>query len=573
MILAKGSAKPAEVSMTVYPATPLTVRVTRGPRRDPVVKAWIHLTSRAIVKWTDGSGEKKSGMGGAGTWLVTDADGVARAGVGKGEHELRLSCGNWKEERTLQVTSEKPVEFEFHRPWLGQRKISGRLMADGAPYASSSYVARAWEPQERQLPLAFEPVSRSDGTFEVTFDAPALSLFVVDRDQKRSGFVANITDEGRVDVAMEPMAESYSGTLLDERGKPMADRTLEIYVKTSLHQAGPPQQTDKQGRFRFTNLPCKVPLQLNIRNESDGPQYFLFDRDRMFEPREVRENDQLKPHRSDKSSTNERSYVPLATSVENTCRNVRSSGMRALVAIVGDDSQNAARTIDQLFDYDDERTSVILNYLTIRVGAAQLNREAAVVSKFGWPKPGPGEIVLVALDGNQKSIAAQRIATKNVESALGIGVDFLKKHRLPARDALTLLGAARSDAKGSGRRVWVIEGGPRCGPCFRLARWIEDHHAVIEKDFVVVKLMAGIDEHVTEALAGLPIEQGDGVPWFAFTEPDGTVLAISRGPLGNIGFPASVEEIRHFRGMLERAVRRLTSAEVDRLIESLRAGK
>ena len=85
--------------------------------------------------------------------------------------------------------------------------------------------------------------------------------------------------------------------------------------------------------------------------------------------------------------------------------------------------------------------------------------------------------------------------------------------------------------------MWVIQGGPRCGPCFRLARWIEDHHATLEKDYVVVKLMDGIDEHVTEALAGLPIKDGDGIPWFAITEPDGTVLAISRGPLGNIGFP------------------------------------
>ena len=79
--------------------------------------------------------------------------------------------------------------------------------------------------------------------------------------------------------------------------------------------------------------------------------------------------------------------------------------------------------------------------------------------------------------------------------------------------------------------MWVIQGGPRCGPCFRLARWIEDHHATLEKDYVVVKLMDGIDEHVTEAIAGLPIKDGDGVPWFAITEPDGTVLAISRGPL------------------------------------------
>ena len=63
--------------------------------------------------------------------------------------------------------------------------------------------------------------------------------------------------------------------------------------------------------------------------------------------------------------------------------------------------------------------------------------------------------------------------------------------------------------------MWVIQGGPRCGPCFRLARWIEDHHATLDKDYVIVKLMEGIDEHVTEALAGLPIKDGDGIPWFA----------------------------------------------------------
>ncbi len=209
-----------------------------------------------------------------------------------------------------------------------------------------------------------------------------------------------------------------------------------------------------------------------------------------------------------------------------------------LVALLGDDSGDAARTIDQLFDYDDERTRAVLSYLTLRVDPAQLKSEAAILTEYGWPRPAPGEIVLVALDGDQKIIAAQRIATNQVATAVGIGVDFLKQHRPPAHNALTLLAEARSDAKRSGRRVWVIQGGPRCGPCFRLARWIEDHHATLDKDYVVVKLMDGIDEHVTEAIAGLPIKDGDGIPWFAITEPDGTVLAISRGPLGNIGFPS-----------------------------------
>jgi Thioredoxin-like len=177
--------------------------------------------------------------------------------------------------------------------------------------------------------------------------------------------------------------------------------------------------------------------------------------------------------------------------------------------------------------------------------------------------------VLVALDGDQKTIAAQRIVTKNVAAAVNTGADFLKQHRPPARNATTLLAEARSEAKRSGRRVWVIQGGPRCGPCFRLARWIEGHHETLDKDYVVVKLMDGVDEHVNEAIAGLPIKDGDGIPWFAFTEPDGTILAISRGPAGNIGFPTSVEGIRHFRQMLDRTVQRMTPDEVNRLINSL----
>ena len=104
--------------------------------------------------------------------------------------------------------------------------------------------------------------------------------------------------------------------------------------------------------------------------------------------------------------------------------------------ILGD----AARTIDQLFDYDNERMRAVLSYLTLRVDPAQLKREAATVAEYGWPKPAPGEIVLVALDGDQKMIAAQRIATNKVATAVGIGVDFLKQHRPPRTQCPDLAG-------------------------------------------------------------------------------------------------------------------------------------
>jgi hypothetical protein len=101
---------------------------------------------------------------------------------------------------------------------------------------------------------------------------------------------------------------------------------------------------------------------------------------------------------------------------------------------------------------------------------------------------------------------------------------------------------------------------------------MEDHHATLEKDFVTVKVMDGIDENADDVMTELPWKRGDGIPWFAITEPDGTVLATSNSPLGNVGFPDSVEGIRHLRTMLDRTVRKLKSDEMAKLVKSLSAG-
>ncbi|SIO32579.1 hypothetical protein SAMN05444166_3800 [Singulisphaera sp. GP187] len=567
VIVGRDGWEPSEITLNVYPATPLTVRVTRGPRRDPVADAWVHLTSRGKVTWTDAQGKKRTGDSGARAWMTTDAEGLVRAGVGRGEQQLRLSSGRWSEEREVKVTSGEPAEVEFHRPWQGERLVKFRLMRDGARYEPSpTLVARAWTPQSPYLPLQFDPRARPDGTFEVAFDAGSLSLYFLDRAKQRGGFARIGLEDAPVDVIMETTA-SYGGTLLDEQGQPLADRTLKLVVKTSPYEAVAPQRTDKAGRFRFAVVPAGVPLELTIRNEGDGAKYFLFDRDRLFRPDEVRENDRVTPHRRDAPSPIAHPPIPLAERVEKLCRDAGPSGMHALVLLQGDDSQDVVTLADRLLGED--RVKAVYSYLTLRLDAGRLKAEAAVVADRGWPRPGPGEVVLVALNGDQATIAASRVAAGERDAAFGFGKDFLERHRPPVRNARALLAEARTAAKESGRRVWVVQGGPRCGPCFRLARWMADHHTTLEKDYVIVKLMEGVDDHVEEVIAKFPVKPGDGVPWFAITEPDGSLLATSESPLGNIGFPDSVEGVRHLRQMLDRSTRKLTSDELDSLMKSL----
>ena len=273
MILVNDAAKPAEIAMNVYPATPVTVRVTRGPAREPVVNAWVNLTSKGKVNWTDKTGLKISGTGaGVRTWLTTDADGVARAGVGKGEHELRLSSGDWNEERTVHVNSEKPVELEFHRAWTGEQRIAGRLVLDKACSASPTLVVSMGVVISSIPTSSIEPVVRANGVFEVVFDAESASVLFVDRDQKRSGFAERVQGAAEINVTMEPTA-TYSGTLVNDHAQPVPGFTLEMCVKTSefFRSTIWGQQTDKAGRFRFTGVPSNVALEFRNRQEIGEP--------------------------------------------------------------------------------------------------------------------------------------------------------------------------------------------------------------------------------------------------------------------------------------------------------------
>jgi len=82
---------------------------------------------------------------------------------------------------------------------------------------------------------------------------------------------------------------------------------------------------------------------------------------------------------------------PLTKRIEKMCHDAHSCRMRALVALMRDDSGNAARTIDQLFDFDDDRMKATLSYLTLRVDTAQRKSETTTLVKYGWPVPVPGD--------------------------------------------------------------------------------------------------------------------------------------------------------------------------------------
>ena len=125
-----------------------------------------------------------------------------------------------------------------------------------------------------------------------------------------------------------------------------------------------------------------------------------------------------------------------------------------------------------------------------------------------------------------------------------------------------------AEAKTTNRRVVFQTGGLRCGPCYRFARWIDEHRAELDKDFVFLKLS---DLHsnwpaVTERLEPKP---SGGIPWMAILDAGGKVLITSDGPLGNVGFPVEGLGKKHFGKMLEAGAKHSTPAQRDALLATL----
>ncbi len=150
---------------------------------------------------------------------------------------------------------------------------------------------------------------------------------------------------------------------------------------------------------------------------------------------------------------------------------------------------------------------------------------------------------------------------------------FLEKWAPEPANAGDVLNGAITRAKAVNKKVFVRVGAPWCGWCHRMDAYVTepDIDAILEKDFVVVKIDQDRMPGAKEVIAGLRSEGSGGIPWFAFLDGDGKVLVTSDAPgTGNVGFPQeATAEIPYFKSMLEQVKSTMTDADIARLGDRL----
>lgn len=149
---------------------------------------------------------------------------------------------------------------------------------------------------------------------------------------------------------------------------------------------------------------------------------------------------------------------------------------------------------------------------------------------------------------------------------------FLLKWKAPQLNAEEVLATALQEARAQNKQVFVHLGNPLCAWCRVLERFLDDHRAVFDQDYIDVAIdtvrMKNGDSLASRLRSG---DETGSVPWSAILDAEGTTLVTSDSPQGNIGYPFEPPEIKHFIAMLNQTRRSMTDAEVDSLTRDLNA--
>jgi uncharacterized protein YyaL (SSP411 family) len=231
--------------------------------------------------------------------------------------------------------------------------------------------------------------------------------------------------------------------------------------------------------------------------------------------------------------------------------------------------------LDQRFRSDKELAKVLhYEYDVVHIDS---NNNKELIEKYDAIK-NHGVPFLTVLDSSGKVLVNQSTVPFETNEDGKKGHDpkklkeFLTAHQAPPLDAEKVLSDALEEAKKSERHVFLHFGAPWCGWCLRLDDWLArpEIAALIRKDYVEVKIDLDRMKEGKDVLARFNSSSKGGIPWFVMLDAKGKPLVTSDGPKGNIGFPATDEEIAYFVKMLDKSRNRLRDKEIEELSTSLR---
>ena len=224
---------------------------------------------------------------------------------------------------------------------------------------------------------------------------------------------------------------------------------------------------------------------------------------------------------------------------------------------------------DQMRDDRELRMKLLYEYDLVHVDIGKFDKNLDLAEKYGADIKGNGVPFLTILDSEGNVLANQE--TGSLEASddpdhshnTAKVMEFLTDHQAEYRSATAVLDDALARARGEGKLAFVHYGAPWCPWCHRLDGFLarEDIKAVLDDHFVDVKIDTDRMIGGGEMLGEMRKTQQGGIPWFAFLDGEGKIVAHSSEGGQNIGYPAAEEEADAFLAMLAKARPAITEAQ------------
>ncbi len=560
--------------LTLSEGQQVDVSVTTGPDLKAYPNLLVSFETEYRYSRYEGK-DKRTAISGPRWFATTDEAGRIQTPANLGKLNVSVYTPLWQTRESHDVSMGQPTKITLHREVEAKRKIHGQLLLpDGMDAklddATISIGALGGTSRDNQTLK-----SDSKGAFVFETLASPLGVIARTKDGRAAGMTVLKDQEGVVKLTLRRTLD-FSGQLINVDGKPCASVKVfakvraegkrenydNHYVGSSFEAFSLEAVTDQNGKYTIAGVPAdmKVSLSAALSSTSDNTKSIG---SVWLEENESRATMVIQLGDSKPSVT------ALASRFEKNLRDSKLLGYPVLV-ILSDKSNAVAEFVNSNFVNDDLKPDVAA-YLQFVVPRGKENlqeSDAGFLNDHHWQIPDEGRIFACVLDANGEEVG--RLETDVAESgAEARAAEFIAKHKPAKLDAQKKWDEAFAEAKRTNRKVWARVSQRYCGPCFLLARWLDDHRELLEKDYVMLKIDDFADENGIAVAKRITRGGHFGIPFYAIFDRDEMLVIDSDSPLGNIGFPSGYEGSKYLRKMLLATRSSLTDAEVQQLVAIL----
>ena len=538
----------------------------------------------------------------------TDKEGRYEFLLGPGEYtiqgparvepfKLTIADQNAPEVVVQDLEMPRPVSGPLKATIVNEKKepVSGAIV-NGAYESFNAYFSQV--------------IADANGTIQMTRSLDPLFLAAKSPDGSLNGLIHLDAEATEAQLILKPAA-SASGRLVNTKGEPVADQKLEYGIRVLTDPAkknsspfswyfGGNTTTGKDGSFLLKDLVVGAAYELHIYTEKSGRFHSAQTKVKPTEPALLALGDvviDMEPVKDYVPPTPaERTEQSFAAKKERTPREkldytlveAKREYTQPLILFGNAKAPECVelfRLFSEMSDLDESKKAGHVKSpgdLRWEYELATLDGSKddvkALAKELGVPNEANSPPTLAVLSESGKLLETYplRLGKESKLDPLPLGA-FLLKHKLPTRNAETMLNEAMTKAKAENKRIFLIMSASWCGPCRLLARYLVENKAELERHFVFVKLDISRDteaEVLRERYEGK--ENSNGVPWYAVLDDAGKTLITSNskvleedGGQSNIGFPSSKEGIDHLMTMFQQTAPRLDGKALAELRKGL----